>query len=307
MSLPRLRPLVAALLAGLVLALSLTGGGLAAPTQPLPLSTSSLGSDLIKGATKSPPVLNDERNALSAGSFSVGKVRVLGVPVIAVAVPVLKGSTGLDAQARARLIEANLRLLYAPEAFCSQIEQLSEGLLEHQTPGLAAGVCRSDLWGIGGDPSALTIESRLSDGGQPVLQARLPGRDRSLPLLTVTDADARLHGLPAAELANRWADLLQRRLRDARRELEPGSVFDRVRRLLLLEILVFAVLVLVVWSWSRTRGWLQRLLEQQLAHPSTALNLRVQLVMVLRRGLFLSVLVGVMVMVALAVMAVPGQ
>jgi len=298
---------VAALLAGLVLALSLTGGGLGAPTQPLPLSTSSLGSDLIKGATKSPPVLNDERNALSAGSFSVGKVRVLGVPVIAVAVPVLKGSTGLDAQARARLIEANLRLLYAPEAFCSQIEQLSERLLEHQTPGLAQGVCRSDLWGIGGDSSALTIESRLSDGGQPVLQARLPGRDRPLPLLTVTDADARLHGLPAAELANRWADLLQRRLRDARRELEPGSVFDRVRRLLLLEALVFAVLVLVVWSWSRTRGWLQRLLEQQLAHPSTALNLRVQLVMVLRRGLFLSVLVGVMVMVALAVMAVPGQ
>lgn len=303
----RLRSRVAALLAGLLLVMALGDFSLAAPPPRLPLPTSSLGSDLIKGATKSPEVLNDERTALSAGSFSVGKVHVLGVPVIAVAVPVLKGSSGLDAQARARLIESNLRLLYAPEAFCSQTEQLSELLLEHQAPGLAAGVCRSDLWGIGGDPSALQITYRLSDGGQPVLEARLPGRDRPLPLLTVTDADAQVHGLPAAELANRWADLLQRRLRHARRELEPGSVFERLRSLLLLEALVFAVLVLLVWSWSRTRCWLKRLLDEQLNHPSSALNLRVQLVMVLRRGLFLSVLVGVMVMVALAVMAVPGQ
>lgn len=303
----RLRPLLAALLIGLWLALCLGRISAAPPPQPLPLSTGSIGTDLIKGATKSPQGLNDERSAVSAGSFSVGKVRVLGVPAIAVAVPVLKGSTGLDAQARARLIEANLRLLYAPEAFCSQTEQLSELLLEQQTPGAAAGVCRSDLWGSGGDPSALTIAWRLSDGGQPVLEARLPGRARPLPLLTVTDADAQVHGLPASELADRWADLLERRLRHARRELEPGRVFERLRQLLLLEVLVFALLVLLVWSWSRTRCWLKRLLEQQLDHPSSALNLRLQLVMVLRRGLFLAVLVGVMVMVALAVMAVPGQ
>ena len=300
----RFRQLVVALLLGLVLGLLPAAG---APGPGLSLGSTSLGSDLIKGVTKSPEVLSDERSAVSAGSFSVGKVRVLGVPVIAVAVPVLKGSEGLDAQARARLIEGNLRLLYAPEVFCSQTEQLSEFLMEQQTPGSSAGVCRGDPWEIGADPNALRITTRLSDNGQPVLEALLPGRDKSLPLLTVTDADAQLHGLPPAQLAERWADLLQRRVRHARSELEPGSVFARLRRLVLLEALVFAVLVLLVWSWSRTRCWLKRLLEEQLDHPSSALNVRLQLVMVLRRGLFLSVLVGVMVMVALAVMAVPGQ
>ncbi len=303
----QLRQLVVALLLGLLLAAGPHALAAGSGGAGLSLSSTSLGSDLIKGVTKSPEVLSDERSAVSAGSFSVGKVRVLGVPVIAVAVPVLKGSEGLDAQARARLIEGNLRLLYAPEVFCSQTEQLSELLLEQQSPGSAAGVCRSDPWGIGNDASALRITTRLSDNGQPVLEALLPGRDKSLPLLTVTDADAQLHGRPPVQLAERWADLLQRRLRHARSELEPGSVFARLRRLVLLEALVFAVLVLLVWSWSRTRCWLKRLLEEQLDHPSSALNLRVQLVMVLRRGLFLSVLVGVMVMVALAVMAVPGQ
>ena len=309
----RCRLLISALLAGLLLAL--TSGpresdALAAGAPPAPLlnlKSASLGSDLIKGATKAPEMLNDERSAVSAGSFSVGKVRVLGVPVIAVAVPVLQGSTGLDAQARARLIEGNLRLLYAPEVFCSNTEQLSELLLEQQAPGAVVGVCRSDPWDISGDPQALRITTRSSDSGQPVLEARLRDRDQPLPLLTVTAADAQLHGLPATELADRWAALLQRRLRHARSELEPGSVFARLRRLVLLEALVFAVLVLLVWSWARTRCWLKRLLDEQLDHPSSALNLRLQLVMVLRRGLFLSVLVGVMVMVALAVMAVPGQ
>ena len=303
----RVRQLVVALLLGLLLVAGPHALAAGSASPGLSLSPGSLGTDLIKGVTKPPEVLGQERSAVSAGSFGVGKVRVLGVPVIAVAVPVLKGSEGLDAQARARLIEANLRLLYAPEVFCSRTEQLSELLLEQQTPGAAPGVCRSDLWGIGADPKALRITARLSENGQPVLEALLPGRDKPLPLLTVTAADAQLHGLPAAALADRWAELLQQRVRHARRELEPGSVFSRLRRLVLLEALVFAVLVLLVWGWSRTRCWLKRLLEEQLDHPSSALSLRLQLVMVLRRGLFLSVLVGVMAMVALAVMAVPGQ
>ena len=299
--------LVVALLLGLLLAAGPHALAAGSASPGLSLSPGSLGTDLIKGVTKSPEVLSNERSAVSAGSFGVGKVRVLGVPVIAVAVPVLQDSDGLDAQARARLIEGNLRLLYAPELFCSQTEQLSELLLEQQAPGSAAGVCRSDPWGIGADPKALRITSRLSENGQPVLEALLPGRDKPLPLLTVTAADAQLHGLSATVLAERWAQLLQRRVRHARHELEPGSVFSRLRRLVLLEALVFAVLVLLVWGWSRTRCWLKRLLEEQLDHPSSALSLRLQLVMVLRRGLFLSVLVGVMAMVALAVMAVPGQ
>ncbi len=306
----RLRQLVVAVLLGLLL--SLAPHTLAAPGRPaephgLSLGSTNLGSDLIKGVTKSPELINDERSAVSAGSFSVAKVRVLGVPVIAVAVPVLKGSTGLDAKGRAELIEANLRLLYAPEVFCSNTEQLSELLLEQQSPGASAGVCRSAPWEVGSGSSDLRITARLSESGQPVLEAQLAGRVKPLPLLTVTAADAQLHGLPARELAERWADLLQRRLRHARRELEPGRVIARLRRLVLLEALVFAVLLLLVWGWSRTRRWLKRLLEEQLDHPSSALHLRLQLVMVLRRGLFLSLLVGVMVMVALAVIAVPGQ
>ena len=308
-----IRPVLAALLALLVV---LGQGAMAANTPviqaPAPaarfaLSANSLGTDLIKGAAQPTPPLTNERSAVSAGSFSVGKVHVLGVPVIAVAVPVLKGSQGLDAQARAALIEANLQLLYAPEVFCNQTERLSEGLLAQRAPGHSEAACQSDPWGISGDPNALRIVTRIGEGGQPVLEAEVPGRSQPLPLLTVTDADARVHGLPAPELAQRWARLLQQRLQQARRELEPGRVFVRLRQLALLEALVFAVLVLLVWCWTRTRRWLKSLLDVQLDHPSSALQLRLQLVMVLRRGLFLSVLVGVMVMVALAVMAVPGQ
>ncbi len=307
-----IRFLLACLLALLVVGQVVVGEGAGATTAPAgpalpPLSATSLGTDLIKGATQPPPPVTIERSAVSAGSFSVGKVHVLGVPVIAVAVPVLKGSQGLDAQARARLIEANLQLLYAPEVFCNQTERISEALLAQQTPGIAEAACQSDPWGISGDPGALRIVTRIGEGGQPVLEAVVPGRSQPLPLLTVTDADARVHGVPAPELAQRWAQLLQQRLRQARRELEPGSLFMRLRRLVLLELLVFAVLVLLVWCWTRTRRWLKSLLDVQLDHPSSALQLRLQLVMVLRRGLFLSVLVGVMVMVALAVMAVPGQ
>ena len=299
---PRLLRVLLAVVLALLVAVA-QGAVAAVPT----LSATSLGTDLIKGATQPSPPLSSERSAVSAGSFSVSKVHVLGVPVIAVAVPVLKGSQGLDAQVRARLIEANLQLLYAPEVFCNQTERLSEALLAQQAPGSAEAACQNDPWGISGDPASLRITTRLGEGGQPVLEAVVPGRVQPLPLLTVTDADARVHGLPAPELAERWANLLQQRLQQARRELEPGSVFGRLRRLALLEALVFAVLVLLVWCWTRTRRWLKSLLDVQLDHPSSVLQLRLQLVMVLRRALFLSVLVGVMVMVALAVMAVPGQ
>lgn len=312
-----LRGPIRCLIVGL-LALLLALAGVAAPLPapvPVPtapsalpsLSATGLGTDLLKGATQPPSPLSSERSAVSAGSFSVGKVHVLGVPVLAVAVPVLKGSQGLDAQARARLIEANLQLLYAPEVFCNQTERISEALLAQRAEAPLESACQFDPWGISGDPAALRIVTRIGEGGQPVLEAEVPGRSQPLPLLTVTDADARVHGVAAPVLARRWAQRLEQRLLQARRELEPGSLFARLQRLVLLEALVFGVLLLLVWGWTRTRRWLKTLLDVQLARPSAALQLRLQLVMVLRRGLFLAVLVGVIAMVALAVMAVPGQ
>lgn len=140
-------------------------------------------------------------------------MRILGVPAISVAAPVLgRGEAGLDARQRAAVIEANLALLYAPHGLCTAGEGIAESLLEglvlHGPP--AQRLCSGDPWALLGRPGDLRVVASTDPQGDVVLQALLTGRSSPLPLLSVTDADARLHGLSRRHLAERWQVLLQR-------------------------------------------------------------------------------------------------
>jgi hypothetical protein len=117
------------------------------------------------------------------------------------------------ARRRAELIEGNLRLLYEPRSLCTASERLSEELLE----GLVLRgprrqlLCSGDRWGLLGRSQDLRVEAEPLQGGAVMLQARLPGRSVAVPLLTVTAADAQLHGLSTTQLAADWREVLERR------------------------------------------------------------------------------------------------
>lgn len=154
----------------------------------------------------------------AVGSVDVAPVRILGVPALSVAAPVLaRGEVGPDALQRARVIEGNLALLYEPHALCTAGEGIAESLLEglvlHGPP--AQRLCSGDPWALLGRPGDRRVVVSTDPQGDVRLQAMLKGRPAPLPLLSVTEVDARLHGLPPRQLAERWQVLLQRRLRDA--------------------------------------------------------------------------------------------
>lgn len=129
-----------------------------------------------------------------SGSFHRAKVRILGIPVLTVASPVVAGSRGPDARQRARVIEGNLELLYRAQEVCTQAEGLGEWILELLYLRSGQRACDSNQLGLLGDPAALRVEVAGGSGGLPVLQARVPGRELPLPLLSVTPDDARLNG-----------------------------------------------------------------------------------------------------------------
>jgi small conductance mechanosensitive channel len=168
----------------------------------------------------------------------VAPVRILGVPAISVAAPVVsRDEQAPDARQRATVIEGNLSLLYARHGLCSPGEQIAESILE----GLVLGgpeserLCSGNPWAVLGRPEDLRVELS-ADGSQ--LQARLAGRPTALPLLTVTEADAQLHGLDRIALAERWRQILQRRLRHARFTEQPDQIAVRLKLTLLLELLL---------------------------------------------------------------------
>ena len=159
------------------------------------------------------------------GSFEIAPVHILGVPAISVASPVVsQQDAGPQAKLRAAVIEGNLSLLYQSRLLCDQGEAIAEALLE----GLVLGgpqkqrLCSGDPWSVLGKPNDLRIEVASRRDGSLQLEARLQGRPMPLPLLTVTEADAQLHGLSRAQLASRWRQLLQRRLRHARLTEQPA-------------------------------------------------------------------------------------
>ena len=117
--------------------------------------------------------------ARNAGSYEVAPVRILGIPALVVASPQLhKGSKVVEARQRAELIEGNLRLLYAPQALCSQAERLSEDLLEQLVLGgpKQQRLCSGDPWAVNWAAEQLRLESEPGPSGTVVLKAGLPGR-----------------------------------------------------------------------------------------------------------------------------------
>ena len=241
-----------------------------------------------------------------AGSYEVAPVRILGVPAISVAAPVVsRDEQAPDARQRATVIEGNLSLLYARHGLCSPGEQIAESILE----GLVLGgpeserLCSGNPWAVLGRPEDLRVELS-ADGSQ--LQARLAGRPTALPLLTVTEADAQLHGLDRIALAERWRQILQRRLRHARFTEQPDQIAVRLKLTLLLELLLAVVLLATLRLWTSLRRRLQRGWERAQA-DGAAPTLRAQLLEWSVRALFVLALVQVVGMAGLAVAAVPGR
>ena len=239
-------------------------------------------------------------DAASVGSYDVAPVRILGIPAISVAAPVVsRAEQAPDARQRAAVIEGNLSLLYEPHGLCSAEEGVAETLLEGLVLGGPQGqrLCGGDPWAVLGRPTDLSI--RVSGDGSQLL-AVLPGRPLPLPLLTVTEADAALHGLERRALAERWRQTLQRRLRHARFTLEPEQIGLRLKATLLLEALLTASLVatLRLWSWLR-----QRLQRSWAAGPGRGARRRQWLM----RGLFVAALTQLVLMAGLAVSAIPGR
>ena len=281
-----------------------------------------------------------------SGSFHRAKVRILGIPVITVASPVVAASGGPDARQRAQVIEGNLELLYRAQEVCTEAEGLGEFILDQLYLRSGQRVCDSNQLGLLGDPGALRVEVAAASGGPPVLQARVPGRELPLPLLSVTAEDARLNGTTPEHLAERWRSLLERRLRFARHLLESGVLGRRFRAMALLELGLGALLFtgLVLWRLVKRRLGQLELRQVKLSAasrpgsqpppalapaqapgrgpapapapgpasgrgpgPGRASALLIPALHLLSRSLLAAVLLLLPLMVGVAVLAVPGQ
>ncbi|WP_259723667.1 mechanosensitive ion channel family protein [Synechococcus sp. CS-1332] len=283
---------------------------IAAGLSLLPPALAGAGSGGNGGGSEAPAAPGDPRNAtVAAGSFELAKVRILGVPAITVASPVV-GDLGNvpNAQRRAEVIEGNLRLLYDPAHLCSESEQIAEWILLRVMGGNEGACEQPPLQAVPGSaPEQLVVARRLLPGGDVVLEARVPERSEPLPLLTITRADASLNGTSAWALGERWQQRLQSRLRHARRVMQPA---DLRRRWQFTVALVLALAVLTagtLWLWRLNRHRRARLQGRRSPTPDRALDHRLQLHQALGLVLLLAVLLELMVMLALGVMAVPGK
>lgn len=251
-----------------------------------------------------------EESVYTAGSYDVAPVRILNIPALVVASPqVPSGGTGkvMKASQRAKLIENTLRLLYAPPTFCRTSEILAEDLLEGvvlKGPS-SQRVCAGDLWSVLKDPDALVVRQRPQPDGSVVLEAELPGRRVPLPLVTVTAADATLQGKTPEQLASSWQEVLQRRLRHARRTMKSDALGLRLRVALLAELGLALLLFVSIgfWVWARRRESTRLDLGSPNNGPWLLRRLRR---LVLSRLIFALILVQLVAMLAVGLAAVPG-
>jgi small conductance mechanosensitive channel len=245
----------------------------------------------------------------SQGAWQLGTVRILGVPVITVAAPVVRGGgNGPDAEMRAQVIEGNLEFLYRPRTFCSSGEALAELLVRRLFDPQQSDGCRLANAGLLGAPEALRV-AVVGGGDAPIrLEARVPGRQLPLPLLTVTPEDARLNGLGERELADRWQELLERRLRVARRLMTPALLQQRLERVVFLELglILLALLALGLWRLSRRAT---RALERRhgLQPARSRHRLAIRGLHQLSRLLLVGATLLLLVMAGVGAIAVPGQ
>ncbi len=241
------------------------------------------------------------------GSFTLAPVRVLGVPVIQVTSRTVgAGAQTIDAQQRARVIEGNLTLLYQPVQVCSFGERLADALFRRWSRSGRSDLCSLKGWKLN-DPEALVLRSRTLPSGLAVIEAQLPGRRSPFPLLTVTHADAQFFGSTPGELAESWRSLLQARLRHARTVTSPSALLSRVAFTALLILMVVLAEAGIIWLWQRVRRRTVRLHRQARENPCTTSLLLVQVNFGLSRLLLVLVLIGLVLIVSLVVMAVPGR
>lgn len=241
-----------------------------------------------------------------AGSFRLSQVRILGVPVIAVASPVVGGQGAPAADERARVIEGNLDLLYRPHENCSLGEQIGETALEGPRLNARDAFCHRDHLGLQGAPEALQVVVLNQAGGPVQLAAAVAGRSLPLPLLTVTEEDARLSGISAEQLAERWRPLLERRLRRARLLFSSQQLDARLRRSLLAFALLAGLLTLAAWLWTGSL----RVIRLQIRHgaPSGGRDRRrLKLARLGSRLLTAAMLLLGVAMVAVLMLAWPGR
>ena len=245
----------------------------------------------------------------AVGSYDVAPVRILGIPAISVAAPVVsRGEDAPDARQRAAVIEGNLSLLYEPHTLCSGGEGIAEAILE----GLVLGgpstqrLCSGDPWSVLGPPQDLAVAVSSGADGQLQLQARIKGRSAPLPLLTVTEADAQLHGLSRDQLAQRWQQVLQRRLRHARFTMQESQLALRLKIVLISALLLAGTCAITVAFWARLRRQLQRQ-SDQVASDGSAVFSRPWRIQWLLRLLFVAVLAQLVMMAGLLVSAIPGR
>ncbi|WP_216906463.1 mechanosensitive ion channel domain-containing protein [Synechococcus sp. CCY 0621] len=248
------------------------------------------------GSAAAPAAREGTGQRFSAGSYEQAKVRILGIPALTVAAPVV-GDQGdaPDASRRALVIEGNLDLLYDPTTLCSDGEWIAEGILLQVLGAPQDRACvNSPLQERRQRNPAVAVNRRRLPGGEVVLEAVVPERSEPLPLLTVTYADAALNGTNAWDLAERWRRRLESRLLYARQATGPEAITRRWRTLVALQLVVLAFTVLTFWLWRRNR---RRLSSAPSRHHRHLLG---QLLLVL-------VLVELTALVALGVMAVPGK
>ena len=262
------------------------------------------------GGQEAPAAPGQQGSAtVAAGSFELAKVRILGVPALTVASPVVGHQDNApNAQRRAEVIEGNLRLLYIPEHICSESEQIAEWLLLRMIGG-SGGACEpSPLQGVtGSGPEQLVVERRQLPGGDVVLEARVPERSEPLPLLTITRADANLNGISAWALGESWQRRLQSRLRHARRVMQPADLRRRWHFIIMVELALALLTAGTLWLWRQNRHSRTRLLGRRRPTPDRAFEHRLQLHQAFGLLLLLAVLLELMVMLALGVMAIPGK
>jgi carboxymethylenebutenolidase len=234
------------LLMTLALGLALTIGQVVLQPHPTAAAT----------AAPEPPAAADPINT---GSFRLGTVRILGVPVITVASSAVGSDSGPEASEQARVIEGNLSQLYEPRNPCTPGERVGEALLDHLSVEGTKAACDPNHLGLQRPPQALRVVVLREAGGGQQLASLVPGRSSPFPLLTVTGQDAAFNGLPADALAEQWRGLLERRLRSARSVFGQEQINGRLQIALvsLAGLALRLALVLVVQEIFGVHAYIQ--------------------------------------------------
>ena len=257
-----------------------------------------------------PRSAQDQLDQTLEGKFELAKVRILGVPAISVASPVPLGErTTIAASTRAKVIEGNLRALYDPNQLCSFSERVSEWMVESLLQAPDRMCSASQRYGLArsGDPLKLVV---IRTGTGPYeLAALLPGRDQPFPLLTVTRADAEIHGAKELELAQAWRERLQRRLNHARLATSPRQLMRRIRIVIVIQACLALLVVATTVLWNRMRQRITRLqrelLEQR--HRLKRVEIRLHAEQAFTIALLMLMITELVLMLALGVSSVPGQ